>query len=584
MGSETKTCQNCKQQFTIDPEDFDFYKKMSVPPPTFCPECRMKRRFAWRNEHNLYRRKDDASGKDIFAGFPPDTPLKIYEKEYWISDSWDPLAYGKDYDFSRPFFEQFKELMYAVPWPSRSVTRIVNSDYCDQAGDIKNCYLCFNLDRSEDSSYIVRAAEIRNSFDLTQATNNELCYDSISIHECNRVFFSRDCESCLNVWFSKNCTGCTDCFGCANLRNKSYCFLNEQLSKEEYGARLKALALDTWTGLNAAAKKAAGHLIKFPVKYFHGSRAVDSSGEYLENVKNVKHSWFIEDAQDVKYSQNVYLTAKDLYDYTVWGGGAALMYECLTCGEESYGLKFCFDCWPSSRDLEYCIACRSSSDCFGCVGVRKKQYCIFNKQYSKKEYFALREKIVKHMTEMPYRNVKGHIYAYGEFFPWEFSPFAYNESTIGDMYPLAKEEAIAKGYLWRDPEKKEYQTTTKTTALPDAIRDVPDSIINEFIECESCRKAYRIVANEIAFLRQMGIPLPRRCVNCRLTARFAKINKPDYYRRQCDCLKSREAGRYNNFVVHSHGTARCPNEFETSYASDRPEIVYCEQCYNAEVA
>ena len=28
----------------------------------------------------------------------------------------------------------------------------------------------------------------------------------------------------------------------------------------------------------------------------------------------------------------------------------------------------------------------------------------------------------------------------------------------------------------------------------------------------------------------------------------------------------------------------CKNEFETSYAPDRPEIVYCEQCYNEEVA
>ena len=27
----------------------------------------------------------------------------------------------------------------------------------------------------------------------------------------------------------------------------------------------------------------------------------------------------------------------------------------------------------------------------------------------------------------------------------------------------------------------------------------------------------------------------------------------------------------------------CNNEFETSYAPERPEIVYCESCYNQEV-
>jgi hypothetical protein len=27
----------------------------------------------------------------------------------------------------------------------------------------------------------------------------------------------------------------------------------------------------------------------------------------------------------------------------------------------------------------------------------------------------------------------------------------------------------------------------------------------------------------------------------------------------------------------------CQNEFETSYAPERPEIVYCEKCYQQEV-
>lgn len=33
--SETKICQNCKKDFTIDPEDFKFYEKIKVPSPTF---------------------------------------------------------------------------------------------------------------------------------------------------------------------------------------------------------------------------------------------------------------------------------------------------------------------------------------------------------------------------------------------------------------------------------------------------------------------------------------------------------------------------------------------------------------------
>jgi hypothetical protein len=266
------------------------------------------------------------------------------------------------------------------------------------------------------------------------------------------------------------------------------------------------------------------------------------------------------------------------------GGSATLMYECLTCGDEGYGLKFCFDCWPSCRDLEYCISCRSSSDCFACVGLKKKQYCIFNKEYSKEEYYALREKIIKHMDEMPYSNKKGHIYAYGEFFPEEFTPFSYNQAMIGDMYPLEKDVAIAKGYRWHDSEAREYDTTMKGGDLPDSVKDAPETVMNELIECERCKKAYRIIASEFAFLKRMGISLPRRCVSCRLSLRFAKINRPTYYRRQCECLSENEkTEKYINFSSHAHGSDRCTNEFETAYTSDRPEIVYCEQCYQSEV-
>jgi hypothetical protein len=572
MNSETKNCQNCKQDFTIESGDFAFYEKMKVPAPTWCSECRMKRRFAWRNEHNLYKRKDDRTGEEIFSGFPQAAPIKVYEKEYWISDAFDAMEYGKDYDFSKPFFEQFKELAYQVPWPSRSVLNNVNSEYADQTSYLKNCYLCFSIDDAEDSAYVVRAAKIKKSFDLTQVTDVELCYEGISLNGCYKTFFSENCDSCIDVWLSKNCVGCTNCFGCANLRNKSYCFFNEQLSKKEYQEKLEAFNLHTQSGLRLSQERVKNHLIKFPVKYFRGLRVIDSMGDYLRNTKDVTQSWFIEDGQAVKYGQNLYNGAKDSYDYSVWGNDASFIYECLTCGEQINNLKFCFDCWPACRELEYSISCRSSSNLFGCVGLKKKQYCIFNKQYSKEEYLTLREKIIAHMNEMSYKNTKGHVYRYGDFFPEEFSPFAYNETQLIDFWPLLKEDAIDKGYSWREPETREYKITIPATQLPDSTLETPETITKEVIACELCNKAYRIMPNEFVFLKQAGIALPRNCVNCRFSLRSAKINKPFFYSRQCMCDKTN----------HSH-PEKCQVGFETSYAPERPEIVYCEQCYQKEV-
>ena len=115
MKPETKICQNCKKEFIIEPEDFNFYEKIKVPPPTFCPECRFARRMTWRNERALYKRKCDATGVDIISIFSPDSGYKAYEEKHWWSDKWDPLDYGADYDFSKPFFVQYQELLKQVP-------------------------------------------------------------------------------------------------------------------------------------------------------------------------------------------------------------------------------------------------------------------------------------------------------------------------------------------------------------------------------------------------------------------------------------------------------------------------------------
>src|SRR3989344_1465820 len=101
MSRETKNCQNCKKEFAIEPEDFKFYEKISVPPPTWCPECQLMRRLIFRNEHNLYRRKESAEGKEIISMFAPDKPITVFSQDYWLSDKWDPLNYGWDYDFSK---------------------------------------------------------------------------------------------------------------------------------------------------------------------------------------------------------------------------------------------------------------------------------------------------------------------------------------------------------------------------------------------------------------------------------------------------------------------------------------------------
>lgn len=588
MLQEQRTCQNCKQSFVIEPEDFAFYEKIKVPPPTWCPRCRAMRRMTFWNERSLFRKKDARTGQEVFSTYPEAAPVSVYDHDFWWSDGWDPMRYGKPYDFSRPFFEQFQELMRAVPWPARSIWRLENSDYCNNASRIKNCYLCFDCDESDGCLYGTDFRYSKDSIDFHHADRVELCYEVLSCDRSYRTFFSVESDDCQDVWFSKECYDCRDCFGCVNLRHKQYYVFNEPCTKEEYHARLASFRLDSYRSLLEMKRRVHAFWSGFPVKYmrgFHNERAV---GEYVYHSKNVRYCYQQLETKDMKYSQRIVASANS-YDYTHWGDHSELMYEAVTCGEGCRNVKYCFECWPACQDAEYSMHCHSSDHLFGCVGLKKKSYCILNAQYTREEYEALREKIIRHMSVLPYKGVRGNMYTYGEFFPPEFSPLAYNETIASDFFPLSEQEAGEKGFSWRVPHLKEFEITLPADELPDSVKEAPEVICKEQIGCRSCKRAYRILPREFAFYVHCGIPFPRLCHQCRFRERIAFRNPIAWYRRTCMCkgiLGERIAtgGGYRNITSHFHGDAPCPSEFETSYAPDRKEVVYCETCYNAEVA
>jgi CxxC-x17-CxxC domain-containing protein len=193
-----------------------------------------------------------------------------------------------------------------------------------------------------------------------------------------------------------------------------------------------------------------------------------------------------------------------------------------------------------------------------------------NKQYTKEEYEKLVPKIIKHMNDMPYTDKKGKVYKYGEFFPSELSPFAYNETIAQEYYPKNKSEILEAGHRWREPDVKQYKVTLQPADLPDHIKDVSDDILNQVIECEhkgecneQCMGAFKIIPSELQFYRAMNLALPRLCSNCRHYGRLRQRTPFKLWDRQC---------------------AKCGKDIKTSYAPDREEIVYCEQCYQQEVA
>jgi len=562
---ETKNCQNCKCDFTIESEDFDFYEKMKVPPPTFCPKCRTIRRFAFRNQRNLFKANDYFTNEKIFSLIPSESETRIVTQEEWFGDSWDAMDYGVDIDFTKPFLTQLFELHKNVPQQNLNATNMVNSPYSGNANDLKNCYMIFNASLDEDCMYGTGYYNSKNCVNNCDIYKSEFCCNNFWLEECSHVHFSQECTQCFNVWFSKNCIGCLNCIGCVNLRNKSFHLFNVEYTKEQYEEEVKKLNIGTHEGIENLKIRTKELFKKYPVKYIQGIKNVNSSGIYITNSKNVKDSYMINGGEDLRYSQYISQPVnRDCYDISAWGDGSELSYEYSSCGTGVYNSKFITDCWPNIRNVEYSLHCNSSSDLFGCAGLKKKQYCILNKQYTKEEYEVLVQKIKQHMNDMPYIDKQGIIYKYGEFFPIEFSWYGYNNTAAQEFFPIEKSEGLSRGYQWYDAPKGEYEINFDSKDLPHAIKDTSDEILQKVIKCEDCGSAYKIFSEELSFLRRENIPAPHKCPNCRYKEIVSNRLGLKLY--ESNCMKE-----------------GCNVKFFTGYDPKENHIIYCEKCYQQEV-
>ncbi len=555
MNSETRNCQNCKQPFTIEPEDFGFYEKMGTVPPISCPECRFRRRSVFRNEMTLYTRTCSKCGKRMISMYHPNSAHVVYCLECYESDSWDAFGYSAPYDPDKPFLAQFEDLFLKVPKQTLLLTSIatfVGSEYVNFAGpNLKNCYLIFNSGTCEDSMYSRGIKDCRGAVDSYYGTGLENCYETLNAQQSSRVFYSQNVVGCLESSFLLSCRNCQHCFGCVNMQNASYHFLNEPVSREEYQKKVGEI-MGSWQKIEEFKKTFDRFALKFPRRQNNNIRAPGCVGDYLFDSHNLKQCYESSNSENCKYAYFNKET-KDAYDITGYGYNSELLLEGAAVGKSQRVIASAFI--ESSHDIAYSFALRSSEYCLGCVGLKSGAYAILNRRYDKPEFLKIQNRIIAELK------AEG---SYGAFFPPRLGPFAYNEAIGSWNMPLTKTEALAEGFRWEDDvQMTTGKETLKSEQIPDHIQDVQDSITNEIFTCVSCRRNYKIIPAELEFYRQMGLPLPRSCFYCRHNNRVEKRGFFSTFYRIC---------------------AKCSKTIETSYAPDRPEIVYCEECYQAEVA
>ncbi|MBN1258969.1 hypothetical protein JXA05_04410 [Candidatus Peregrinibacteria bacterium] len=539
-----KICKQCATGFEVRDADRRFYETVGVSEPQMCPDCRMQRRMMFRNFFNLYHRKCDLTGKQIVSMYDVDAPFPVYEMYEWWSDKWDGLSYGIDVDLNRPVFDQLKILHRAVPRMNISNINCENTDYCNFSFSSRNCYLVFGNVGNEDCVYGHIVWQSKDCYDCLYTYASRFCYECADCFQCHSLSFSVNCDNCSEGRFLHNCVGCRDCFGCVGLKDKQFHIFNKSYSKTDYEAKIREFNSGNIQLVGIAQKKLQELIGQEIVKYYHGYNCENVTGDYLYNCKNVFRSFDLKNCEDCAYSATLDRFINS-YDCNFSAPPSEWCVNCLTCTGQN--MKMCHSCLHSA-DMAYCDFCMNCKDCFGCAGLKNKQYCVFNKQYSKGEYEKLTARLVVHMKAMG---------EWGEFFPADFSPFAYNETIASEYYPLSKLAAGKQGLRWKEKnEEKNYKGPKYQ--IPDDIKDVPDNICKQILLSEKSAMPYKIIPQELKFYRENHISIPRLTPDERHWERLKKRNPRILWDRKCD---------------------NCGKAIKTTYSPDRPEKVYCEACY-----
>lgn len=556
-----RACQQCGGEFAITDAHLAEYARLSprvgdalleLPPPRCCPECRKQRRLAFRNERRFYLSRSALSGKEIVSTFSPDKPYLVYHFDEWWSEAYQPLDFGRDFDFQRPFFEQFAELMRAVPQMALVGSQNENCPYCHLLANCKNCYVIVESSNNEDCYYSYWMQKCEGCCDCSFCHECRYCYEIDNCYSCYELKWSRDCTNCSESSFLESCIGCRHCYGCVNLHQKEYWIYNQPVGRAAYEAFLAERQLSTRHGLLRAKQDFATFFASQPKKFANILNSESCSGNFIVSCRNCTNCYHAHDAEECRFAEHVWRNSKYNMDVSTAGRDAELIYESINVGISSYRVLFSIQGW-SSQNIQYCIACFNSQDSFGCVGLKHQRYCILNRQYSQVEYAQLVPLIVEHMKATG---------EWGEFFPPSMSPFGYNETVASSLFPLTEAEAVARGFPWSAYQSPPPQVRRSLTAeeLPDALAEISDEILQWAILCGETGRPFKIISQELEFYRRFGVPLPTEHPDVRHERRN--------HRRQAQELRQSNC-------------SSCQVPFLTPYPAEDSDKLLCSECYAA---
>ncbi len=509
IGPMTTPIVRLPDSFQLADAQLQLLEAMQLPVPTDSPNQRIQQLMAVRNEWKLHRRKCDKTGDSILSAYPPDTEFPVYRNSVWWGDAWNPLESGRDFDFSRPFFEQLAELQAVVPREGTSVFSSENCEYNGHTRESRNCYMNSLVYRCEDTLFSYWVVNNKDVVDCLLVNGSTLAYECIDCENLYDCVLLQECHNCQDCHFSYQLRGCEHCIGCSNLVNKKYHIQNQAVSPEEF-EKQKRLLLDGsreafhrgWQ-LFSRTFAAAAH------RCVHNLNCENVIGDHLLNSRNCHMVFDSANSEDAAYCISVSDSNDLLLCYSAGWPKCEQVY-CSAVTRGSSDIAFCYYTFFSSG-LRYCDSSMNCQDCFGCIGLRRSKNCILNKEYSPEEYRRLRSKVIDHMKQTG---------EWGQYFPISMSTFCYNDSAAQDYFPIVASTAKENGWRWHE------QVDAATASAENTLH------------CAMTKKPYRIVKQEAEFYRKMSLPEPEFHPQTRHAARLARRNP--YQMRKARCAVSAE--------------------------------------------
>ena len=502
------TCIQCKSSFQFTDLDRQFLDKLGLPEPQSCPRCRRKQRLAFWPFGVLQKRKCDFSGETIISTFPEGSRFPVYKRDYWFTDKWD--APEQEIDWNKSILDQLYELQSKTPHFHRLGKNSENSDYADDVWDSRNIYLSRSMADCEDLCYVYRVVESKDSIDLTYCFGMEQSYECTYCFSCYNLKFALDCRNCSDSYFLYDCRSCQNCFMCWNLRNKEYHILNKPYTKKEYFSKLAEFNLNSRKSLEELGNKFKEHLKNDALhKVDFNVQCESSQGNYMTECKDCEDCYFLERSRDSLYVMRG-IENKDCIDTSGLLRGEFCSNICQSTNLNSvHSALYSFDC----LDSYYIDQCFNGKNLFACVGLKRKEHCILNKQYSKEEYEELVPKLIEKME------ADGE---WGQPLPYKMAYNGFNLSLGAFYYAETKESIEALGGFWEEPPRSK-KLGINAKELPALAEEVSDDLVGQALKCAATGQPFRFIKKELDFYRHHNLPYPIYYPEERNRRRFTQL-------------------------------------------------------------